>query len=224
MQSSLNKAPLRPRWLPKIMDVIARLPGCDGQAVDAVSAHTRVNLEVAPRLLKISQIGTSRCLDTSSTTHIAQIMGQQWRSRGTSRTKLVWSSISPIEIGQTVRTSFIRTSMRETSALGMYVLRTQSLFLSVYVEWHLNGWKEAAYGSYVEEIETCGHWRTYIISWPRVLGMHSMGMQTKWNNHEQYTKMFESRIFAGATEKLPGWDKPHAQTVAWSYDMEGHAQ
>ena len=41
---------------------------------------------------------------------------------------------------------------------------------------------------------------------------------------EQYTKMFESRISAAATEKLPGWEKPHAQTVAWSYDMEGHAQ
>ena len=41
---------------------------------------------------------------------------------------------------------------------------------------------------------------------------------------EQYTKMFESRISAGATEKLPGWEKPQAQTVAWSCDMEGHAQ
>ena len=41
---------------------------------------------------------------------------------------------------------------------------------------------------------------------------------------EQYAKMFESRISAGATEKLPGWQKAHAQTVAWSYDMEGHAQ
>ena len=41
---------------------------------------------------------------------------------------------------------------------------------------------------------------------------------------EQYKKMFESRTSAGATEKLPGWEKPHAQTVAWSYDMEGHAQ
>ena len=38
---------------------------------------------------------------------------------------------------------------------------------------------------------------------------------------EQYTKMFGSRISAGATEKLPGWQRPHAQTVAWSYDMEG---
>ena len=36
--------------------------------------------------------------------------------------------------------------------------------------------------------------------------------------------MFESRFSAGATEKLPGWDKPRAKTSAWSYDMEGHAR
>ena len=37
----------------KIMDVITRLPGCDGQAADAVSAYTLVKLQEAPRLLKI---------------------------------------------------------------------------------------------------------------------------------------------------------------------------
>ena len=41
---------------------------------------------------------------------------------------------------------------------------------------------------------------------------------------EQYTQMFESRISAGATKKLLGWQKRHAQIAAWSYDMEGHAQ
>ena len=40
----------------------------------------------------------------------------------------------------------------------------------------------------------------------------------------QYNKMFESRISAGATEKLRGWDKPRAKTSPWSYDMEGHAR
>ena len=40
----------------------------------------------------------------------------------------------------------------------------------------------------------------------------------------QYNKMFESRISAGATEKLPEWDKPRAKTSAWSYDMEGPAR
>ena len=41
---------------------------------------------------------------------------------------------------------------------------------------------------------------------------------------EQYKKMFESRISVGATEKLPGVEKPDAKTVAWSHDMEGRAR
>ena len=39
----------------KVMDVISRLPGCDGQAADAVSAYTQVKMEDAPKLLKISK-------------------------------------------------------------------------------------------------------------------------------------------------------------------------
>ena len=57
----------------KIMDVIARLPGFDGQA-DAVSAFSHVKLEVGPRLLKISKLECPDGLDTSSTTQMAQIM------------------------------------------------------------------------------------------------------------------------------------------------------
>ena len=34
--------------------------------------------------------------------------------------------------------------------------------------------------------------------------------------------MLETPIFAGVTENLPG--KPHAKTVVWSYDVEGHAK
>ena len=37
----------------KIMDIIARLPGCDGQAADAVSAYNQIMLEDTPTLLKI---------------------------------------------------------------------------------------------------------------------------------------------------------------------------
>ena len=37
----------------KITDIIARLPGCDGQAADAVSACTPEKLEDVPRGLKI---------------------------------------------------------------------------------------------------------------------------------------------------------------------------
>ena len=37
----------------KVMDVIARLPDCVGQAADAVSAYTQVKMKEAPRLLRI---------------------------------------------------------------------------------------------------------------------------------------------------------------------------
>ena len=37
----------------KGVGVIARLPGCAGQAADAVSAYTQVKMEDAPALLKI---------------------------------------------------------------------------------------------------------------------------------------------------------------------------
>ena len=37
----------------KIKDIISRLPGCAGQAADAVSAETHVKMEDAPQLLKI---------------------------------------------------------------------------------------------------------------------------------------------------------------------------
>ena len=37
----------------KIMDIMSSLPGCEGQAADAVSAETQVKMEDAPKLLKI---------------------------------------------------------------------------------------------------------------------------------------------------------------------------
>ena len=44
----------------KVMDTISRLPGCDGQAADAVSANTQVKMEDAPTFLKIPK---SECPD-----------------------------------------------------------------------------------------------------------------------------------------------------------------
>ena len=39
----------------KVMDIVSRLPGCAGQAADAVSANTQVKMEDVPKLLKIPQ-------------------------------------------------------------------------------------------------------------------------------------------------------------------------
>ena len=39
---------------------------------------------------------------------------------------------------------------------------------------------------------------------------------------DEYRQMFESRISAGATEKLPDSEKRRANATAWSYDTEEH--
>ena len=60
----------------KVMDIISRLPGCEGQATDAVSAFTQVKMEDASKILKIPK---SECPDiwiTSTTTQMAKIMVQ----------------------------------------------------------------------------------------------------------------------------------------------------
>ena len=49
-----------PMTAAEVMDVVARLPGCAGQAADAVSVDTQVKMEDAPSLLKIPK---SECPD-----------------------------------------------------------------------------------------------------------------------------------------------------------------
>ena len=44
----------------KVMDIISRLPGCDGQPADAVSAKTQVKMEDAHKLFKVPK---SECPD-----------------------------------------------------------------------------------------------------------------------------------------------------------------
>ena len=54
----------------KVMDIMSRMSGFPGQAADAVSAYTQVQMEDAPFFLKIP---TSECpdLDSSTTTQMA---------------------------------------------------------------------------------------------------------------------------------------------------------
>ena len=92
-----------------------------------------------------------KCMDTSSTTEMAKIIGKHWRSSGTSGTNIFWSSV----IGETVRRSFIRTSTVKKHPNGNAFLahRKQGLFLSVHVDDIDWIWKEGEYGWNLEEVD-----------------------------------------------------------------------
>ena len=55
----------------QLMDFISRLPGCDGQAADAVSAYTQVKTGRCSQIIENSKIGVFRHLDSSTTTQMA---------------------------------------------------------------------------------------------------------------------------------------------------------
>ena len=54
----------------KVLDIISRLPGCDGQAPDAESAYTKVKNGGCSQIIEDSKIGMSRHLDSSTTTQM----------------------------------------------------------------------------------------------------------------------------------------------------------
>ena len=63
----------------KIMDIISRLPGCDGQAADAVSAYTQVKMEDAHKLFLIPKSECPEHLDSSTETQMALNHGPLWK-------------------------------------------------------------------------------------------------------------------------------------------------
>ena len=63
----------------KVMDIISRLPGCAGQAADAVPAYTQVKIGRRSKIIEYSEIGMSRHLDSFTTTQMAKIMVQYGR-------------------------------------------------------------------------------------------------------------------------------------------------
>ena len=139
------------------MDVSARLPGCDGQAADAISAYTQVKCPDAPRLLKIPK---SDCPDIW-----VRLPRHKWPKS--------WSGIAdpvvPLERNfygpPTSRPPVVET-VRGSSAgnLDGKKIQTGNVYLfignkdcsSQYTWMTLKWLEEAEYGSNVEEIDGTG--------------------------------------------------------------------
>ena len=185
----------------KIMDIISRLPGCDGQAADAVSAYTQVKMEDAHKLLKIPK---SECPDIW-----IRLPRHKWPKSWSSRQfekillKHGWEKIPNWEC--------------------LFVHREKGLFLSVYVDdiklagkkqnlepmWKLLN-KEVDLGEATSFLDLV------------YLGCTQRQCEICKNTVDNYRTMFESRISAGGAEKLPF--PQNLRISSWSYDMVGHAK
>ena len=102
----------------KIMDIISRLPGCDGQAADAVSAYTQVKMEEAHKLLKIQNQSVQTFgfvyHDTNGQNHGPVWKTQSFLLKGIC-TVILWQDY----YGKGNLRNPIETWLRENSKLGM---------------------------------------------------------------------------------------------------------
>ena len=130
----------------KITDIISRLPGCAGQAADAVSAYTQVEKEDAPKLLKIPKSESPAI----------------WIRRPKHKWPKTWSSMEdtvvPLErnlyghplAGLLWERQFEKLLLKYAwekvpNWECLFVHREKGLFLSVYVDDIKIGWKETKY-------------------------------------------------------------------------------
>ena len=208
----------------KIMDIISRLPGCDGQAADAVSAYTQVKMEDAHKLLKVPK---SECPDIW-----IRLPRHKWPKS--------WSSMEdpvvPLErnlyghplAGLLWERQFEKVLLKHgwekiPNWECLFVHREKGLFLSVYVD----------------DIKLAGKKHHIDPMWKVLNKEVDLGEPTSFLDHvylgctqrecevsqnivDNYRTMFESRISAGGLEKLPFSQK--IRISSWSYDMVGHAK
>ena len=120
----------------KIMDIISRLPGCDGQAADAVSACTQVKLEDAHKLFKKIQNRNVQTFgfvyhDTSGQNHGPVWKTQSFFLNGICTVILWWDYNGEGNL----RKSYCSTIGRRFSNWEcLFVHREKGLFLSVCVD------------------------------------------------------------------------------------------
>ena len=173
----------------KVMDVIARLPDCDGQAADAISAYTQVNLEDAPRLLRIPK---SECPD---------VWIRLPRQKRPQNEILYGHPLAALLCGRPFEEVLLELGWeKEPNLESLFVNRKQRLFLSVDAD----------------DIKMAGKKQNMARMWKNLMNNVDLDEPTSFLDHvylgctqreckqneiiiEECTNEFESRISAGAT-------------------------
>ena len=189
----------------KVMDVISRLPGCAGQAADAASAYTQVKMEDGP---KLSKILNSECPDIW-----IRLPRHKWPKSWSSmedavvlfERNLYGHLLAGLLWERQIEKVLLKYGWERVSSWEcFFVHREKGLFLSVYVD----------------DIKLAGKKQNINPMWTALNKEVDLGEPTSFFDHvylgctqrqceiskdivDNDRTMFESRISAGATEKLP---------------------
>ena len=197
----------------KVMDIISRLPGCAGQATDAVSAYIHVKMEDAQKLLKIPNQNV-RCMDTSSKTWMTEVVGIYWGSCCSSWTKLTRTPTRRALVGKTVRKKHYWNLVGKRYQIGecLFVHRKQKIFLSVYVDdIKIAGRKQKLapmWKKLVKNVDIENQHHFLITFTSDALKGNANPTRKSLDN---ITKCLNPIFLLEQPRKLPRWDKPRAK-------------
>ena len=176
----------------KVMDVIARLPGCAGQTADAVSAYTQVKMEDAPSLL---QIPKSECPDIwirlpkhkcpkSWSSMEDPVVPLQRNLYGHPSAGLLWE-------GQFEKVLLEHGWGKVPTWECLFVTGKRTILVCVCGR-HETGWEETKHWPKVEcTHETSRFGRTNIILSPRLFGLHS----TRVRNEQRCCRQLQRDVW-----------------------------
>ena len=208
----------------KIMDIISRLPGCDGQAADAVSAYTQVNMEDAHKLLKIPKLEWPNIW--------IRLPRHKWPKS--------WSSMEdPVVLVERNLYGHPLAGLLWERHLEKILLKYGWEKVSKCECLFVHGEKGLFLSVHVDDIKLAEKKQNIDPMWKVLSKEVDLGEPTSFLDHENlrctqrqceiskdtvdnYRTMFESRLSAGATEKLPCSE--NLSISSWSYDMEGHVK
>ena len=175
------------------------------------------------KIIENSKIGVSRHLDSSTTTQIAEIIVQYGRSSRNSWAKYVRSSFGRPIMGKAIWDNPFDVRLGEGFQLGMLIRTPWKVVILICVD----------------DVKLAGKKENINPMWQVLNKEVALGEPTSFLDHENlactqrqweiskdsvdnYRTMFESRISAGATEKLSCSE--NLRISSWSYDVEGHAK
>ena len=126
----------------KVMDIISRLPGCAGQAADAVSAYTQVKMEDAHKLFKVPQ---SECPDLGIRLRrhkMAKVMGKHWRPRCSSWE--IYTDTHPLVSCEKdgSKNLYWNLDREKRTELGMLLCSQKTTTISFQYTWMILTWLE----------------------------------------------------------------------------------
>ena len=137
-------------------------------------------------------------------------MGVSWRFCCSSWARFIRTPTRTALMGKTVGQSIDGTRLWKGTQLGMLIRSKKTSFILIGPRgWHQNGWKK----------------QNLVLMWKKLMKNVDIEEPTSLLDHvylactqrerkpnekfiELYNKMFESRISSGATEKIPGWERP----------------